>query len=215
MTYAYSELYLSDAKANLAECFDYALLICKMDVDLFAKLFVQSGYAEKFERGNPAVVVGISGIELAQRVILYGYPDYSFPTKIFYEGRSEFYWSGWVLAEYQWETRKRFKDIFARVPLSQVVTMYDLYHEMDITRFKDGMNQQYDQIQLDSKLKTIRENRGISQSQLSKCSGVNLRSIQMYEQKVNDIDKAQAGTLYKLSRVLGCSIEDLLENPGE
>ena len=31
--------------------------------------------------------------------------------------------------------------------------------------------------------------------------------------KVNDIDKAQARTLYKLSRVLGCSIEDLLENP--
>ena len=34
-----------------------------------------------------------------------------------------------------------------------------------------------------------------------------------WEQKVNDIDKAQAQTLYKLSRVLGCDIEDLLENP--
>ena len=30
---------------------------------------------------------------------------------------------------------------------------------------------------------------------------------------LNDIDKAQVRTLYKLSRVLGCSIEDLLENP--
>lgn len=44
-------------------------------------------------------------------------------------------------------------------------------------------------------------------------SGVNLRNIQMYEQRGNDIDKAQAQILYKLSRVLGCSIEDLLENP--
>ena len=35
----------------------------------------------------------------------------------------------------------------------------------------------------------------------------------MYEQRVNNIDKAQAQTLYKLSRVLGCDIEDLLENP--
>jgi hypothetical protein len=35
----------------------------------------------------------------------------------------------------------------------------------------------------------------------------------MYEQRGNDIDKAQAKILYKLSRVLGCSIEDLLENP--
>ena len=29
----------------------------------------------------------------------------------------------------------------------------------------------------------------------------------------HSFDKAQAKTLYKLSRVLGCNIEDLLENP--
>ena len=44
-------------------------------------------------------------------------------------------------------------------------------------------------------------------------AGINVRNIQMYEQRVNDIDKAQARTLYKLSRVLGCDIENLLENP--
>ncbi len=65
----------------------------------------------------------------------------------------------------------------------------------------------------DSKLKRIRENRGLSQTELAKQSGVNLRNIQMYEQRGNDIDKAQARTLYKLSRVLGCDIEDLLESP--
>ena len=65
----------------------------------------------------------------------------------------------------------------------------------------------------DTKLKRIRENRGLSQSELAKLSGVKLRSIQMYEQRVNDIDKAQAGTIYKLSRVLGCTVEDLLESP--
>ena len=62
-------------------------------------------------------------------------------------------------------------------------------------------------------MRKIRESRQISQSELSKMSGVSLRSIQLYEQKVNDIDKAQAQTLYKLAHALGCSIEDLLENP--
>lgn len=38
------------------------------------------------------------------------------------------------------------------------------------------------------------------------------RSIQMYEQRRNDINKAQAETLYKLSRILGCNIEDSLED---
>ena len=77
------------------------------------------------------------------------------------------------------------------------------------------MNNTYDSVIFDTKLKQIRESRGISQTELAEMSGVKLRSIQMYEQKVNDIDKAQSQTLYKLSRVLGCGIEDLLENPIE
>lgn len=35
------------------------------------------------------------------------------------------------------------------------------------------------------------------------------------KQRVNDIEKAQAQTVYKLSRVIGCSMEDLLERPIE
>ena len=67
----------------------------------------------------------------------------------------------------------------------------------------------------DTKLKQIREANELSQSELSKLSGVNLRSIQMYEQRKNDIDKAQGQTLYKLSVVLCCEIEDLLEQPNK
>ena len=48
MIHAYSEFYLFDAKQNLAEMFDYAIRICEMDVELVSKLFVQSGYADKF-----------------------------------------------------------------------------------------------------------------------------------------------------------------------
>ena len=93
--------------------------------------------------------------------------------------------------------------------------MYSVYHEMDISQFIESMEKFYREAVMETKLKTIRESRGVSQSELAKLSGVKLRSIQMYEQKVNDIDKAQAQTLYKLSRVLGCNIEDLLENPME
>jgi DNA-binding Xre family transcriptional regulator len=34
----------------------------------------------------------------------------------------------------------------------------------------------------------------------------------MYEQKNKDINKAQAMTLAKIARVLGCDVEDLLES---
>ena len=91
--------------------------------------------------------------------------------------------------------------------------MYSVYHEMDITQFIDTMEQFYTEIDVETKLKRIRESRGLSQADLASESGVHIRSIQMYEQKSNDIDKAQAKTLYKISRVLGCTIEDLLEDP--
>ena len=91
--------------------------------------------------------------------------------------------------------------------------MYSVHHEMDITSFIDTMEELYKAAEGDSNLKRIRENRGLSQAELAEQSGVNLRNIQMYEQRVNGIDKAQANILYKLSRVLGCNVEDLLENP--
>ena len=117
MIHAYSESYLYDAKQNLAECFDYAISNCRFNADIFSRLFVQSGYADKFERGNPAIVSGISGIELAQEIIMYAYTNYKFQEKIFYEERSEVYWDGWGVAEYKWARCRRSKDILLRITL--------------------------------------------------------------------------------------------------
>ena len=62
-----------------------------------------------------------------------------------------------------------------------------------------------------SKLKTIRESKGLSQAKLSENSGVNIRMIQHYEQGYKDINKAQAITLHQVANALDCEIEDLLE----
>ena len=42
-------------------------------------------------------------------------------------------------------------------------------------------------------------------------SGVTLRMIQLYEQKQNDISKAQVTVVVNLAKALGCEIEDLIE----
>lgn len=210
---AFSELYLSDAQTNLANAFDYALNICKQSPDMFAEIFSRSDYAKKFECGDPAIVSGKSGVELVKTILAKVYIVDSFPEQQFSQDRSPEYWAGWALAYYQWYSAKRFKDIFARIPLSQIILMYKIFHEMDITAFVESMEKRYNEVEVETKLRSLREARGLSQRELSKISGVKIRSIQLFEQKVNDIDKAQAHTLYKLSRVLGCTIEDLLENP--
>ena len=213
MTRAYNELYLSDAKTRLADMFDYAINDCKEEPDWFAVLFVQSGYAQQFERGNPSVVSGRSGIELAIDVLYYAYREQRSKERRYSQERSPEYWAGWALAEFQWHSGRRFKDIFDSMPFSRIVSMYKVYHEMDISRFIEYAERICSEIKRDTKLKTIRESRGLSQAALAQQSGVKLRSIQMYEQRVNNIGKAQGQTLYKLARTLGCSVEDLLEHP--
>lgn len=62
-----------------------------------------------------------------------------------------------------------------------------------------------------SKLKEVRTGRGLTQKEVSEASGVNLRILQYYEQGANDINKAQALTVYKIAQALGCNVDDILE----
>lgn len=213
MIHAYNELYLNSAKNCLASLFDYAINDCKMKPEWIVSLFVASGYAQQFEQGNPAYVAGMSGVELTREIVYKVYRKKELPKPTRSEDFSPEYWAGWALASYQWYYARSFKDIFGRIPLEEIIDMYYVYHEMDISHFIEDMEDRYKKAERESNLKRIRINRGLSQAELSKQSNVNLRNIQMYEQRANSIDKAQAQILYKLSRVLGCDVEDLLENP--
>lgn len=213
MIHAYDELCLSNAQTTLATMFDYAVNDCFYDIDWFAELFMKSGFAKQFETGNSAVIMGMSGIELANNIIEKIYMEKPDVLATQPMDKSAEYWTGWALAAFQWYSAYRFKDIFEKVKMSDIVNMYKVFHEMDITHFYDAMYGKMNSIQLETRLKRIRETKGISQAKLAEESGVQLRSIQMYEQRKNDIDKAQAKTLYRLALTLGCSIEDLLENP--
>ena len=63
-----------------------------------------------------------------------------------------------------------------------------------------------------SSLKFMREDRGMSQSELAKKSGVPLRAIQAYEQGYKDINKAQVVTVLQLAEALECDVYEI-RNP--
>ena len=63
-----------------------------------------------------------------------------------------------------------------------------------------------------SRLKFMREDKGMSQSQLAEKSGVALRSIQTFEQGFRDINKAQVITVLQLAEALECDVYDII-NP--
>lgn len=59
-------------------------------------------------------------------------------------------------------------------------------------------------------LKDIRNYRGMSQSTLAMLSGVNLRTLQDYEQVQRPLAKASAETVYRLAKALNVNMEDLI-----
>ena len=212
MTPAYKAIYLADAQACLANAFDYASHDCAVSGDMFAHAFVQSGLAQQFERGNPCVVAGMSGREMACEALAYcGLLDED-PEPTYSRGLSPEYWAAQMLARYQWERGYRFADIFARVPFSRTASLYHLLHEVDTS----VVVEQFDQLLAETRppqtnLARIRMLHGLSQSELALASGVGLKSIQAYEQRVNGLNKASGQTLHRLARTLGCPIESLLE----
>ena len=98
------------------------------------------------------------------------------------------------------------------MPIQEVLDMYGIMHEADIRKFIDLATSIIKKRKTQINLKTLRLASGLTQRELSLRANVDLRSIQMYEQGRNDINKAQGETLHNLAKALGCRIEDLLEH---
>ena len=125
--------------------------------------------------------------------------------------KSPEYWAGWALAYYQWYSARSYREIFKAVSFQELQQMYYTLHEADISKFVDIVNTRIKEYFPDTSLKRLRTTYGCTQAELAQKSGVSLRSIQMYEQRNKDINKASADTLYRLSKALGCTMEDLIE----
>ena len=211
MTHAYQEIYLSNAQSMLGDAFDYAINVCHIPGSSFVKLFIASTISKRLENGEPSYLSGKSGIEVAMEILAEttGKTPDAAPQEHF--GRSREYWIGWAVAYYQWFSGRSYSDIFQVVTFEELQKMYDPLHEADITKFADILDARMREFFADTSLKRIRTAYGCTQAELAQRSGVSLRSIQMYEQRNKDINKASAETLLRLSRVLGCTMEDLME----
>lgn len=214
----------------MARMLDFAVYDLKYDIADFFDLFIKSGYAEKFENGDVRTLVGMSGIELAYAVlekknesgdaemtnmVADDLPYYtSSPVRVkpqFTFSRSREYWTGWALSYYQWVTSLKFKQIIHYIPITDIRDMYNPYHEMDIRRFTEKMNDLINEIKVESNLKLRRERIGLSQKELAFLTNIPLRTIQQYEQRQKNINKAAAETVISLSKVLFCEPQELLE----
>ena len=97
------------------------------------------------------------------------------------------------------------------MPIKEVLGMYDPFHEMDFRQFVDAMNVLYIERKKETNLKIHRHIAGLSQKELAELAGIPIRTIQQYEQRQKNINKAQVQYLIALSKVVCCEISDLVE----
>lgn len=211
MIKSYDYNYLEIAMKNLGEAFDYAKNGYNLDMDKFMDMFITSGYSKMFEDGNPKILIGISGSELVLNVFEQcGYKvDIKSPQNNF--DYSPEYWCGWIIAYYQWKTCLTFKYIHSQISMQDILSLYPTLHEASEDKFVDVINERIKNKIKTTRLQQIRKICGLSQNELSKKSGVNLRTLQQYELGTKDINKASASSVYALAKTLNCNVEDLLE----
>lgn len=211
MIHAYDKVYLEKARVALGRMLDFAVYDLGFNLTDFFERFLACGIAKDFAAGDFTLLAGMSGVELAYEVLeRFGDPVKRQKPR-YAAGRSEEYWTGWALAYYQWEIALSFGEIVRYIPIQDIRALYSPYHEMDIRQFVDKMNEQYRAAKPETNLKLRRQQAGLSQKELSVLSGVPLRTIQQYEQRQKNINKAQAEYLVMLSRALCCKTENLIE----
>lgn len=208
MIHAYDKTYLPGMMDKLGVMYDYGVHVLGYTITEIHSRFL-SQIAPLVEMAHPKYLAGLSGCEFALMIT-----GRDFKTDYLPYGRSAEYWSGWALAYLQWYSGYTFIQIEQVLPVSDILSMYNPYHEADITKFADAalsIIEKKKSANRSSRLKQIRKSSGFTQKELAEKSGISLRTIRSYEQSSRSINRAEAGNLILLSQCLHCKISDLIE----
>ena len=111
MMHACDEILLPRAEDTLGRMLDYAVYSLRYDIQTMMQLFIASGEAFRFERGDIRTIAGTSGIELAYLVLEKSGLQFDRTQPRYTKGMSAEYCCGRVLARIQWQTGAPFESI--------------------------------------------------------------------------------------------------------
>ena len=211
---AYPEIYLDDAMRTLAEMTEYCFDFREGNLDDLFKKFVISGYAKRWESGDPQIICGLSGAELYDRIMeKCGFPyeesdNEDAEIAVYDTGCA--YWCGYMLSFYQWNRDIPFRLVLDAVTQADLFRMYPAYHTASEELFVEALDSIIIRKQRATRLQTYRKALHISQAELAELSGVNLRTLQEYEIGRKELAKASAGTAVSLAKALYVSPETLI-----
>ena len=218
---SYPRTYLDDAMRCLGELAALSAAAAPdFTEDSVLRMFIASGYASRFETGDPFITGGMSGAELLLRIIdkcglndkAEESPDLSSAPGITDENRIS-YECGRLLACYQWYSSMPFAEIISAMSFARLISIYEDIRELPLDNACAFIDIKIrERASAPTRLQACRKRLGLSQKELAAYSGVNLRTLQQYETGDKDINRAAADKVNALSRALYCSMPCVLEN---
>ena len=207
MINAYDENLITYSRNNLAQFIDYGVNVLGVSLDGLWSRFLLSDKSVRFSKGDYSLITGMSGIELAYEVT-----DFKFEyNQSNVQNDSVEYWLGSVLAYAQWKLNISFQTINKYISISELASMYNPFHQLPDDKFVDFIVTAMKVRKGKTNLEIFRREANLSRSELSAKSGVPLRMIEHYEQRVKNINKANSEYLLALAKALYVDVDSLLE----
>lgn len=107
------------------------------------------------------------------------------------------YWCGWSYFELHQRTKKSFAFLFLKLPFSNLVDMYNVYHEMDFSSLLEQF------LRLDKEktiLRALCTERGCSISKLSLVTKINKATLSKYNSSDDALLKGSFQAVYRIAR---------------
>lgn len=208
MIHAYDEMYVEGAMQRLGDMLEYACLDCGYDPDSFWKMFLDSSMARRFEIGDVSVIAGKSGPELAREILYDIDHRLECPEPAWREDRSDLYWSGWVLAYFQWYENLPFSEIWNSISIRMLQKMYPTLHEADISKAVEIMEGMIKKARK-SLVQDLRLVRGLTQQELADRAHMTVSQLQRIEYGERKVENLSLRTALALAKALGVNVEEL------
>lgn len=177
-----------------------------LNIDSFYNIFISSKLANEIENKN-IKYLSLSSLDYLRILLKEDYKK----IKIKEFNYSNYYWCFYMISLFQYKSNYSFKDINNSISYNKLLEMYFNLNESDEHKIFEIFNKKLTILNKETNLKKYRKLNNLSQKELSIISKVDRRSIEMYEEKKRDINKASALTLKKLADALNIDIETLLE----
>lgn len=107
------------------------------------------------------------------------------------------YWCGYTYFELHLKTKKPFSYLFLKLPLSRLLDMYPLYHEMDITQVENYIANREDENTI---IKLLCKKKLVSMTKLSSETGISINTIKKYAASDTNLYAASFQNIVKIAR---------------